>query len=362
MKIDRSNYEIWIIDWLDGNLNEDQIARLQFFLNMNPDLKAEYDELNLVSLNPANQSFPHKNDLKKTISDLTEAHFEHLSIGYLENDLSPDQKIELKESIGHDQARKRTFELIQKTKITPVEVFYKNKKRLLKRTTAQKVLRLSLIGLSSAAIITLVIINFFPIPRTLSVKSEKTAESIISETTTQLHHTQKISDKLPKEKNIPYNKPNEEIVATRNLPVVAISEPAGNPKDSSFRSPDDPAKLVNKIPVVFTIDLKQEPTQNTLIALNLPVIIPEYDDGQSKLGRFIARTFREKILKEKVVKDSPLRAYEIAEAGVSGLNKLLGWQMALDEKNDENGELKSVYFSSKILKFKAPVKKSEPLP
>jgi len=36
--------------------------------------------------------------------------------------------------------------------------------------------------------------------------------------------------------------------------------------------------------------------------------------------------------------------------------------MALDEKNDENGELKSVYFSSKILKFKAPVKKSEPLP
>jgi hypothetical protein len=36
--------------------------------------------------------------------------------------------------------------------------------------------------------------------------------------------------------------------------------------------------------------------------------------------------------------------------------------MALDEKKDANGELKSVYFSSRILKFTAPIKKSEPLP
>ncbi|MGC1391224.1 MAG: hypothetical protein WA816_09315, partial [Bacteroidales bacterium] len=77
-------------------------------------------------------------------------------------------------------------------------------------------------------------------------------------------------------------------------------------------------------------------------------------------GKFIARTFREKILKEKTAKDSPLKIYEIAEAGVAGLDKLLGWQMALDEKKDSNGELRSVYFSSKILKFNAPIKKSEP--
>jgi hypothetical protein len=35
--------------------------------------------------------------------------------------------------------------------------------------------------------------------------------------------------------------------------------------------------------------------------------------------------------------------------------------MALDEKKDEKGELKSLYFSSKILKFNAPIKKSEPV-
>ncbi len=67
-------------------------------------------------------------------------------------------------------------------------------------------------------------------------------------------------------------------------------------------------------------------------------------------------------LKKKHPPDTPLKGYEIAEAGVSGLNKLLGWQMALDMKKDENGQPKSVSFSSGILKIQAPVKKREPQP
>ena len=63
-------------------------------------------------------------------------------------------------------------------------------------------------------------------------------------------------------------------------------------------------------------------------------------------------------MKENVYDNSPLKSYEIAEAGISGLNKLLGWQMALSTSNDENGDVKSVYFSSKMLKFNVPVKKN----
>ena len=88
----------------------------------------------------------------------------------------------------------------------------------------------------------------------------------------------------------------------------------------------------------------------------------EPENERSKIGKYLAKTFREKMLKEKTPPDSPLKAYEIAEAGVTGINKLFGWEMALDRKSDENGDLKSVYFSSRIIKFNAPVKKSEPLP
>ena len=155
------------------------------------------------------------------------------------------------------------------------------------------------------------------------------------------------------------------ILALSPKTVSSISEPNQNllvQNDSLLASTDLPRILINKISVSPDIDLNLETIPNTLIALNYIVPVPEYDDGRSRLSKFIAKTFREKILKEKTAKDSPLKVYEIAEAGVSGLDKLLGWEMALDEKKDGNGELESVYFSSKLLKFNAPVKKSESLP
>jgi hypothetical protein len=99
-----------------------------------------------------------------------------------------------------------------------------------------------------------------------------------------------------------------------------------------------------------------------LAATNNTYTREPYDEERSRLSRFIARNFREKILKEPFASESPLKSYEIAEAGIEGLNNLLGWNMALVRSSDEEGELKSIYFSSKMLKFNAPVKKTEPLP
>ncbi len=84
-----------------------------------------------------------------------------------------------------------------------------------------------------------------------------------------------------------------------------------------------------------------------------------YEDDRNKLSKFIARTFREKILKEETGSDAPVKPYEIAAAGIDGLNRLFGWDMALVRVNDEEGDLKSIYFSSRILKFNAPVRKTD---
>ena len=365
MKIDRSNYEIWLIDWFDGNLNEFQIDQLRHFLTGNPDLKKESDELTMFRLNPAGKSFSHKDQLKKTLEDLSLSQFEYLSIAYFENDLSAEEKTELLESIEYDQEKKISFELIQKLRLSPGNLSYKRKKRLLKRTLAQNAIRWSMIGLSAAAIITLVIITPVSKPHELKIDSNKTAQSVSVE-----------SAVLKRATGIA---PNEVSEGSRNIPdkiqkkiiIASLKTTSPNPEiknnllaeiDSMPQSSILTRTIINKITVPSSIDLKGEPIPNTLIALNPSVTVPEYDDGRSKLSKFIARTFREKILKESKAKDSPLKAYEFAKAGVSGLDKLLGWEMALDEKKDANGVLKSVYFSSKIIKFNAPVKKSEPLP
>ena len=68
-----------------------------------------------------------------------------------------------------------------------------------------------------------------------------------------------------------------------------------------------PELQINKIPVYAEIDLRNISVNNTLIASNSTFIIPPDDDERSKLSKFITKTFREKILKEKTSLDSPLK-------------------------------------------------------
>ncbi|MFA5817793.1 MAG: hypothetical protein WC854_00760 [Bacteroidales bacterium] len=364
MKIDRSNYEIWLIDWLDGNLSDLQVELLKLFLSENPELKEEFDGLTAVSLKPSERSFPHKDQLKKSIAVLSGSQFEYLCVAYLENDLSAGQQTELMESINQDYEKKRTFELIQKIRLDPAGISYKHKNQLIKKTAVQRVMRFAVIGLSAAATIALLIMTYLIIPRNLPDETNTTTQNIVIDSTLFKRAVDKVPDKIITDKKPVLSKLKRENLfagVQKNNSVIIQSDPTAlMPNDSLHRNPDDLEIQLTKIPFYAEIDLKKRSVSNTLVASNSNLIIPTYDDERSNLSRFFAKTFREKILKENISLDSPLKGYEIAEAGVTGLNKLLGWEMALDKNNDENGELRSVYFSSKILKFNAPVKKNEP--
>jgi hypothetical protein len=365
MEINRSNYEIWLIDWLDGNLNDCQAEQLQLFLNQNPDLEEEFTELNLLILKPSKNSFTQKDQLIKSISDLSGPQFDYLCIACHENDLDSEQKTELMEIIDRDHEMKSRYDLLQRIKLTPQTVSYKNKKKLIKTTAAQKIIRSSIIGISAAATVALLIVSFFLIPPTLPDKINKTALNIYTDGTLLKQAVSPVTDKsVSIQKPVVGSQNDGSLISLAQKEKSEITESVTtlqSPKDSLFRDNNQEIMVV-KIPASSEIDLNEKNMSNKLVASKAFLITPQSEDEQSKLSKFIARTFREKILKEPASKDSPLKAYEIAEAGVSGLNKLLGWEMALDEKKDENGELASVYFSSKILKFNAPVKKDETVP
>jgi hypothetical protein len=363
MHIDRSNYEIWLIDWLDGNLNDSQIKQLELFLKENPDLKDEFEELTTFRLNSPKTLFQHKNQLKKTSRDLSESQLDYLSVAYLENDLSPEDKTELLESIEHDKEKKSSFDLIQKIKLYPGNLSYIHKNKLFKRTFTQTAIRWSLIGLSAAAVITLAVITSVIRPPDLKTDQDKTAMTIYVDSTVQKQATQAVTN-IDKENNhiIPSKTRSNALLAQSSDTSSINSEFRNNQnagKDSALISPTPSLAIINKIVVPPSIGIKGESIPNTLVALNQTTNLSGYDDGRSKLSKFIARAFREKILKENRPEDGPLKVYEIAKAGVSGLDLLLGWEMALDERKDADGVIKSVYFSSKMLKFNAQVKKTE---
>jgi len=348
MKIDRSNYEVWLIDWLDGKLDEVQIQKLKSFLKKNPDLSEEFEDLDSIRLNPRKDSFPDKNHIKKTTVNLNESQFEYLCTAYLENDLLPDQISELNATLS-DPVRRSTFELIQKIKLIPPVVRYRRKHRLIKTTLTAKIIRLSVAGLSAAAMVAIGLFVFSPEPAdyTLSVKTDqvKTERPEAAEEPGSIN------------KNTITNR-NEKRAGTSVASAKTNVPPRNNLQSTDDPQSETPVIAINKIHIPSHIEMKTE-APATLIAMDTDIqVIP--DDGRSRVSKLIAKTFREKILNEPTPQDKPLKAVEIAEASVTGLNKILGWEMALGEESSNEGKTRKIYFNSRILKINAPANKTEP--
>ncbi len=366
MNINRSNYEIWFIDWLDGKLSNPQLEQLMQFIEQNPDLKEEFEGLNSINLQPNATKFKDKELLFKSSLDLTPSQFEYLCVAYLENDLSAEQRNEVKEITENDPGKRKTFELIQNIKLAPAAISFKNKNKLFKRTPLQKTIRLSIIGFSAAAAIAIMIMIYFTIPYNPSDNIDNIATNIVVDNKHKNTEINNIPERIVSE-NIPALSSGKR---AKQPPVIKQMNYAMKESESNATSSVDSSVINTRvsesayIKVTFRADigLGAAVISNTLIKSKATVTVPEIEDERGRLSRFIAKTFREKILKEKSSADTPLRGYEIAEAGVTGLNKLLGWEMELDMNNYENGEPTSVYFSSKMLKFNAPVKKTAAQP
>src|SRR5512138_1731 len=114
MKPDRSNYEIWLIDYFDGTLDPDQVEQLMGFMDQNPDLKEEFTDNLPINLKAANDTFKNKSSLKKSISDLSDEQFELLCISACEHDLTDAQMSDLEKMIEEKPEKRRTLDFYKK--------------------------------------------------------------------------------------------------------------------------------------------------------------------------------------------------------------------------------------------------------
>lgn len=68
MRITRDNYEVYFIDFIDGNLDASLQEEMQLFLASNPDLAEEMDGLDGFSFNAESHSGINKSDLYKAVA------------------------------------------------------------------------------------------------------------------------------------------------------------------------------------------------------------------------------------------------------------------------------------------------------
>ncbi|HLN56453.1 MAG TPA: hypothetical protein VK207_10695, partial [Bacteroidales bacterium] len=159
MKITRENYEIWFVDWLDNNLSGEEIEELNFFLENNPDLRDEFSDLSAIRLKPDLKPFPARDQVKRSPADISGKQFEFMCAASVENDLNDRQQAELNEMIVADPEKAKTLRIFRKLKLSSPELYYGNRKKLFRITPVQRVVRIAWIGLSAAAVVTILIMT-----------------------------------------------------------------------------------------------------------------------------------------------------------------------------------------------------------
>jgi hypothetical protein len=352
---------------------------LQEFLDENPDLREEYADLGLFSLLSDNFStFPSKSSLKKDLSQISSDQFDLLAVSKLENDITPDGEAELNELLATDPARRISYELIIKTRLKPGKMVFPGKHRLKHPEGRTRTLSLAYKIMGAAASLLLL----FSLYRLILVNEPSPSSPSEIAAANGIKSPENVSE-------IAATSPKAEKQLTMADPVKegekeSVSEGSVNTYDTRSASgeADFRTRDVTNVTIPEVGSMRETPAGAFPRRINLEnrigisgqqmhaalavsrIEIPDYnqDEDRSTIGRFIARNFREKILKEETPEESPLKAYEIAEAGVSGINKLLGWEMAISRNTNETGDVSSVYFSSRLLKVNAPVRSERPLP
>jgi hypothetical protein len=119
MKINRNNYEIFFLDYLEGELNAGQVAELLLFVEQHPDLQQELEMMggSLPELPNPEAEFTHKNSLKKSESGEM-SRLDELFVKKLEGDLTPLEAAELDREVESNPSLLKEWEMLSLTKIS----------------------------------------------------------------------------------------------------------------------------------------------------------------------------------------------------------------------------------------------------
>lgn len=122
MSIERTNYEIWFLDYCEGRLSPEQRAEVEAFVVAHPDLAAELDEMKdfmlSASFDATEEVFDVKDALKKPEAGLSPQELEWLLVKELEGDLTAAEQQKLQTLKASHPSLQRDAALYAHTKLS----------------------------------------------------------------------------------------------------------------------------------------------------------------------------------------------------------------------------------------------------
>jgi hypothetical protein len=198
MEININNFEVYVIDVIDGKLNKVDTESLFTFLNQNPALKEEFDLLtNTSNFIPIETVSFDSSSLLKPINIDVNNYSEKL-IGLIENDLFPIEKEILLSEINLYPELKKEHDLFLKTKlVADSNIVFKNKEILTRKSF--RIIPLFTKFSAIAALFLAVIIVFYFVNNNNSYKQVANNEAIVKAKQDSISNILKSRNNIPKQ-------------------------------------------------------------------------------------------------------------------------------------------------------------------
>jgi hypothetical protein len=331
---------------MDGKLSPGDMDKLLVFLEQNPDLAEELEGMKVCILEPINERYSNKEELKKTILSNTGNHNEldYLCIANLEGDISLEEKKRFDDLLSEDPTNKKLQSLYSKIKLIPDFQIIFNRKLSLKRNPIIKIKQSTLrnsMSIAAGFVLLLGIYSLFSLEKiddnqlVLTTIETEQIHSIIEEETTYTE---------------------ENIVTPENL---------------NRQNEVQQKKLVEDEELKFLIEGKEEEKQFIACSYLEPKRLNQISFSRTTIEHqtfyfarlnetIINESYAEEVLFNNLPKGTSrtFNAFDLAQLGVQKLADFTGRPIELSAQKDQGGEVKSIRFESNLFAFSTSVKKN----
>lgn len=356
MKITINNYEAYFLDYLEGNLNSEQLSELSLFLSLHPELTCELESAKIIPLPNDDHIYQYKNSLKKLdfeSSTISNNNFDDFCIAYYETILTPEKAQELITFSNKNNTYKTRFKSFKDLKLKPqLSIQFGQKRKLYHKAIHPNFISSYILRIGTvAALITVIMIILI---ETNTGDPKKTLTNVIPKPPAKIERSHVVDADAPKK---------EEQKSKEHFKSIFIAKLKKENKDTSDypglhrTHRDDESLALLNVPEIKPIEnpltLKIKPYEPSSESLKI-------SEDNTRLNS-TAETAWEKLKKEVVnfdhFKDSRgnLSLIKLVEAGVTGISKITESNMSVKEKTDSTGKVTAYSFNSDVIKFQKNV-------
>ena len=348
MNINRNNYEAYLLDLLEGRLTAEDRRAVRDFLLLNPDCRGGLDGAEPWILEENRIPSPGREQLKKLFpngtSMLTETNFDLFSIARLEGDLTDWQEKDHNSMVAKDEDKSREWADWQKTKLTRVHITFTGKDQLKKsKGVNARVIWLSVV--SSAAVIALLI-------SLLRIDPVVPEPDLVEEVTV-----------LPPPENYssPESGSEKVVIADHPAELAGMKKGAGDFKEKAdtvqqvLQQQTQPRPLRLASAAHRDVGVINKGKYDQIRPLEIP---PASIHLTSLSFAQLAAIDRQELIVEYTRKKD-ISIWNIANAGIKGINRVTGADLSLLASRNEEGEVSGFRFKSKRFSLSTPIERAQ---